>query len=259
MNRELFQSRAAGLVAFAAVAVCIAGFAVMHLTQSDVVNPVATPVSSYALTFPGIVLFPLSCLSLALACTILAGRSFGLAREGFIRFLLGATAVMLVFAAAFRTGTPETGLTWGAQIHRYTAGAAFVLLTVVAVLCAAQMRAAGTPDVVRRATWWAAALASLTFATTTVNTFLPRIADGGDWRGIPQRVLLVVLAGLVLALISGSQPTAAPVPAPVRVPARAAMAMAASRRPARMASPVASSVALSRESIRRPALAVSES
>ncbi len=219
MTHTLFRSRAAEVTAMAAVAASQAGFAVMHLTQSHAVDAVATPVSSYALTWPGIVLFPVSVLSLALACTILAGRGVGLAREGFIRFLLGTTAVMLLCAAVFRTGTPESGLTWWAQIHRYTAGAAFVLLTVVAALCAARMKEADVPDWVRRGTWWATAMAALMFLTTTVNTFLPKVLDGGDWRGIPQRVLLVVLSALVWILIANT--SRATIPASTATPATA--------------------------------------
>lgn len=211
MNRYFFRSRAAEVTAMAAVAASQAGFAVMHLTQSDSVNPVATPVSSYALTWPGIALFPASVLALALACAILAGRGVGLAREGFIRFLLGSTAVMLLCAAIFRTGTPESGLTWWAQIHRYTAGAAFVILTVVAALCAVRMKDADVPDWVRRGTWWVTALAALTFLTTTVNTFLPGFLNGGEWRGIGQRVLLVVLSALVWMLVANSRRVTVPV------------------------------------------------
>ncbi|GAA1688774.1 hypothetical protein GCM10009830_40450 [Glycomyces endophyticus] len=195
----------------AGVAAAQAGFAVMHLTQGGTVDPVAIPVSSYAVTWPGVLLFPVSVLALAATCAILAGRGVGLAREGLIRFLLGGTALMLVCAAVFRTGTPESGLTWWAQIHRYTAGAAFVLLTVVAALCAIRMRQAGAPAWVRHGTWWATALAVLTFATTTVNTFLPGFLGGGDWRGIPQRVLLVVLSTLLWCLVANSIRAAVPV------------------------------------------------
>jgi hypothetical protein len=219
MKHTLFRSRAAEVTAMAAVAASQAGFAVMHLTQFHQVNTVATPVSSYALTWPGIVLFPVSVLSLALACAILAGRGVGLAREGFIRFLLGSTAVMLLCAAIFRTGTPESGLTWWAQIHRYTAGAAFVMLTVVAALCAARMKETDVPDWVRRGTWWATAMAALMFLTTTANTFLPKVLDGGDWRGIPQRVLLVVLSALVWILIANT--SRATIPASTETPAMA--------------------------------------
>jgi len=219
MIHNLLRTRAAETTAMAAVAASQAGFAVMHLTQADAVDPVATPVSSYALTWPGIVLFPASVLALALACAILAGRGVGLAREGFIRFLLGSTAVMLLCAAIFRTGTPESGLTWWAQIHRYTAGAAFVLLTVVAALCAVRMKDADVPDWVRRGTWWATALAALTFLTTTVNTFLPGFLDGGDWRGIGQRVLLVVLSALVWILVANSTRVAIPTATLATVPA----------------------------------------
>lgn len=219
MNRTLFRTRAAEVTAMSGVAASQAGFAVMHLTQSGSVDPVATPVSAYALTWPGILLFPLSVLSMALACAILAGRGVGLAREGSVRFLLGATAVMLVCAAVFRTGTPESGLTWWAQIHRYSAGAAFVLLTIVAALCAARMRGTDVPDWVRRGTWWVTALAALTFVTTAVNTFLPGLADGGDWRGVPQRVLLVVLSALLWILVANSARAAAP--ARVLVPVQA--------------------------------------
>ncbi|MDN3243494.1 DUF998 domain-containing protein [Glycomyces tritici] len=219
MNHNLLHSRAAGVTAMAAVAASQTGFAVMHLTQSDAVDPVATPVSSYAVTWPGIVLFPASVLALALACAILAGRGVGLARDGRIRFLLGATSVMLLCAAVFRTGTPESGLTWWAQIHRYTAGAAFVLLTVVAALCALRMRDAEVPEWVRRGTWWVTGLAALTFLTTTANTFLPGFLNGGEWRGLGQRVLLVVLSALVWMLVANS--IRAMVPAGAAVPSGA--------------------------------------
>jgi hypothetical protein len=214
MFQDFFRSRAAEVTAMAGVAASQAGFAVMHLTQGDAVDPVAIPVSAYAVTWPGVVLFPASVLALAAACAVLAGRGVGLAREGFIRFLLGGTALMLVCAAVFRTGTPESGLTWWAQIHRYTAGAAFVLLTVIAALCAVRMRQAGAPAWVRHGTWWATAISVLTFATTTVNTFIPGFLDGGDWRGIPQRVLLVVLSTLLWFLVANSIRSAAPAAAP---------------------------------------------
>jgi hypothetical protein len=230
MIQNLFRSRAAGVTAMAAVAASQTGFAVMHLTQSDAVDPVATPVSSYAVTWPGIVLFPASVLALALACSILAGRGVGLAREGFIRFLLGSTSVMLLCAAVFRTGTPESGLTWWAQIHRYTAGAAFVLLTVIAALCAIRMRDEAVPAWVRRGTWWVTGLAAFAFLTTTVNTFLPGFLNGGEWRGIVQRVLLVVLSALVWMLVANS--VRAMVPAGATVPVDAVAPAARTATPA---------------------------
>ncbi|MCD0445642.1 DUF998 domain-containing protein [Glycomyces sp. A-F 0318] len=228
MTRTLFRTRAAEVSAMSGVAASQAGFAVMHLAQSGAVDPVATPVSAYALTWPGVVLFPASVLGMALACAVLAGRGVGLAREGLVRFLLGATAVTLVCAAVFRTGTPESGLTWWAQVHRYSAGAAFVLLTVAAAVCAARLRGTDAPAWARYGTWWATVLAALTFLTTTVNTFLPGLADGGDWRGVPQRVLLVVLSALLWILVANSNRAAAAVPAPAS-DARAVPVLAGSR------------------------------
>lgn len=226
MKPSLFRSDAAELTATLALATGVASFVLLHLLMSDVVDPVSTPVSMYALTSPGVVLFPLGALSLALACAILAGRGVGLQRQAFIRWLLGATAVMLVLASLFRSGTPESGLTVAAQIHRYTAGAAFVLLTVVAGLCTARMREAGASAAVRRATWWVTVLAALTFLTTTVNTFLPGLADGGDWRGVPQRVLLAVLSALIGVLIVNARREAV---SPSSLPSRNAGAAAARR------------------------------
>lgn len=230
MIRTLFRTRAAEVTAMSGVAASQSGFAAMHLAQSGAVDPVATPVSAYALTWPGVVLFPASVLSMALACAVLAGRGVGLAREGAVRFLLGATAVTLVCAAVFRTGTPESGLTWWAQVHRYSAGSAFVLLTVVAALCAARMRDADVPAWARRGTRWATALAALAFLTTAVNTFLPDLAGGGGWRGVPQRVLLVVLSALLWILVANSNRAPAAVPEPAQVAdARAVPAPAGSR------------------------------
>lgn len=234
MTHNPLHSRTAEATAMAAVAASQAGFTVMHLTQSDSVDPVATPVSSYALTWPGILLFPVSVLALALACAILAGRGIGLAREGSIRLLLAATALMLLGAAIFRTGTPESGLTWWAQIHRYTAGAAFVLLTVVAALCAVRMKDADVPDWVRRGTWWVTGLAAFTFLTTMTNTFLPGFLNGGEWRGIGQRVLLVVLSALVWMLIASS--------ARLTVPARTATPATTSSPAGRLANTPAAQV-----------------
>lgn len=208
----MFESRGATAAARTGVWAGVGGFATMHLTQSALVDPVSTPVSSYALTWPGLVLFPAGVLGLALACAVLAVRGVGLPRDGLIRFLLGATVVMLLGAALFRTGTPDSGLTLGAQIHRYSAGAAFVLLTVVGGLATARMRQARVSPAVRSGMLWATVASALTFLTTTVNTFLPWLADGGDWRGIPQRILLVTLSGLILALIANSARRTSPVP-----------------------------------------------
>jgi len=205
MKPSLFRSEAAELAATAALTASAASFVLLHLIMSDVVDPVSTPVSMYALTFPGVALFPLGALSLALACAILAGRGLGLQRQALIRWLLGTTAVMLVLASVFRSGTPESGLTFAAQVHRYTAGAAFVMLTLAGWLCAARMRESGASAAIRRATWAVTALAVLTFLTTTANTFLPGLADGGEWRGVPQRVLLVVLSALIGLLIVNSR------------------------------------------------------
>lgn len=208
----MFETRRAATAARTGVWLGIGGFAVMHLTQSDVVDPVAIPVSAYALTWPGVVLFPAGVLGLALACAILAVRGVGLPGEEPIRWLLGATAVMLLGAALFRTGTPESGLTLGAQIHRYSAGGAFVLLTVVGGLAAARTGRARMSPAVRGCMFWSTAVAALTFLTTAINTFLPGLAGGGDWRGIPQRVLLVTLSVLILALIANSDRQSGPVP-----------------------------------------------
>lgn len=211
MKTTLFRSAAAELVATAALTASIASFVLLHLLMSDAVDPVSTPVSMYALTFPGVVLFPLGASSLALVCAILAGRGLGLQRQGSIRWLLGTTAVMLVLASVFRSGTPESGLTFAAQVHRYAAGAAFVMLTLAGWLCAARMRESGASPAIRRAAWAVTALAVLTFLTTAANTFLPDLADGGDWRGIPQRVLLVVLSALIgVLIVSARREAAAP-------------------------------------------------
>ncbi len=201
----MFHSPAAGVVAGTAIVLSVLSFVVIHVTMSDTVHPLTGTVSTYALRFPGNVLFPTGAMGLAVACAILAGRGVGLPRQEPIRWILAVTPLMLMATAVFRTGTPQTGLTIGAQIHRYSAGAAFIALIVVALLCIHRSRGTDVPIGVRRMLGWIAALSLLTFAVTTVNTFWPGFLSGGEWRGVPQRVLLAVQSAQVMVLLVSSR------------------------------------------------------
>jgi hypothetical protein len=205
MQKTLFHSPAAGFAAGTAIALSVLSFAVIHLSMSDTVHPLTGTVSTYALAFPGNVLFPTGAMGLAVACAVLAGRGVGLPRQGPIRWILAVTPLLLLATSVFRTGTPETGLTAGAQIHRYSAGAAFIALIVVALLCIERSRGTDVPVGVRRALMWIAVLSLATFAVTTVNTFWPGFLSGGEWRGVPQRVLLAVQSAQLLVLLVSSR------------------------------------------------------
>ena len=165
----------------------LAGFAVLHLLMADVVDPLRDPVSAYALTQPGSALFAVGALGYALACLVLAVRT-GLG--GTVRWLLGVTGLMFVLVVLFPTDAGAEVSTVAGQVHRYAAGAAFVMLTLAGAGCA-------------RDRWTMPVLTTLSAAmlvVTALNTFAPWLADGGDWRGLPQRGLLVVHAAMVVAV-----------------------------------------------------------
>jgi hypothetical protein len=191
-NRLISDPALRGLAAVAATA-GITSFALLHVLMADIVDPLRQPVSSYALTQPGTTLFATGALGLAAACAILAG--IGAPRHTGVRVLLALTSVMFVLVVMFRTDAGTDVSSIGGQVHRYAAGAAFVLLTLVG-LWSTRHRSAPTGPAVT----WLTVLSALILLVTTLNTFLPDLADGGQWRGLPQRVLLVVQSLLIMVL-----------------------------------------------------------
>ncbi|TQL76407.1 uncharacterized protein DUF998 [Stackebrandtia endophytica] len=178
-------------LAIAAALTALAGFGFLHGYLAEVVDPVRQPVSSYALTAPGEVGFAVGAIGMAVACGALALR---FTRRAWICWPLVASSGMYVLVVLFPTDAGVAVSTVGGQIHRYAAGVAFVAVTVVAIVAA--WRSARSQRMLRVA----AGLAVLMLLVTTINTFLPELADGGAWRGVPQRALLVIHIGLFLVL-----------------------------------------------------------
>lgn len=177
----------------------IASFIAMHCLMARTVDPVVQPVSGYALAEPGNVLFPVGALSLTLAC---AAVTFGPELSAISRFGLFTTAGAFLLVTMFRTDSTHDVSSLGGEIHRYAAAAAFTLLTATGVVVALRLRHGdNSANIWRRLSLPVlAALAVATLLLTAVNTFIPDFADGGQWRGIPQRILLLILCMLIMAM-----------------------------------------------------------
>ncbi|MGH8791928.1 MAG: DUF998 domain-containing protein [Stackebrandtia sp.] len=200
MTDDVIKTRFAGVAAVAGAVVGMASFGLMHVLMAEEVNPVRQPVSAYALASPGDALFVAGASGLAVACAALAVGGRGPARQASVRLLLAVTSAMLVLAAAFPTDSGVNVSTVGGQIHRYSAGAAFVLITLAGFAACVRGRREDVSAAARRATMLLTVVCAATFLVTTVNTFLPELADGGQWRGLPQRVLLAAQSLLIVTL-----------------------------------------------------------
>lgn len=176
-------------------AVC---FLIMHLAMTDVVDPFQQPVSSYALTSPGSALFALGTMAVALSCAVLARVGLGLRDEALLRGSLAGAAVLLVLVVLFRTDTGDSVTSAAGQIHRFAAGGAFVLLACSGWM--AWRRLAGTDQHAAVAVGVLTLLGFGALVLTGLNTFMPDLAGGGQWRGLPQRALLAIQTGLVVVL-----------------------------------------------------------
>ncbi|MGH8876405.1 MAG: DUF998 domain-containing protein [Stackebrandtia sp.] len=189
------KTRLPTVAAILGACVGIASFATLHLLLAGTVDPLRDPVSAYALVPVGDGLFAAGALGYAVSCAVLAlpGRE-GARRYTAARALSAVTSVMFVLVVAFPTDAGPAVSSIGGQIHRYAAGAAFIGMTLLGF---ARSRPGGA------ARGWTAVLTGLSAATlllTTVNTFAPGLADGGAWRGAPQRILLVIHAVMLIVL-----------------------------------------------------------
>lgn len=178
----------AGIGAFVAIGAIV----LVHILTSASVDPTSSPLSTYALSTRSSWLFALACGALGLAVCFLARH---LPTIG--RWSAYTAAVMLKAVVIFPTdpATRAATLSLSAQIHRYTAGAAFVLLGV-AILAAANH----CGKVMRRWVLFSCVVVALMFGLTLAATFWPDYLAMAHWRGIPQRIMLLVEAGAIGAL-----------------------------------------------------------
>ncbi len=188
--RDAALSRGLELVAGVSALVGLAAFFGLHVGFYDVVDPVRQPVSSYALVPFGEIGFAAGALGTAVACGALALRFDG---DVLPRRLLLLSAGMYVLVVVCPTDTGVEVSSLSGQVHRYAAGVAFGVMTLLTVVMAVSRGG--------RSLRFFAGASVLLLVTTIVNTFLPGLADGGAWRGVPQRALLAVHIGFLLWLV----------------------------------------------------------
>lgn len=176
----------AGL-AVAAGVLTVAILAALHIMMAETVRVNIDPVSVYAIRPNGVLPFDLACLSMAVACVAVLFGPAG--TEPVPRWCMAGSAISLLFVVGFDTDAGMTVSTIGGHVHRYAAGIVFVLVTVATAHLWRRLSGSGLGR----------ALGILTFLNImllTLNvsgTYLPQLADGGQWRGIPQRLLVLTL------------------------------------------------------------------
>ena len=183
----------AGL-AMAAGAVTVAVLVVLHVILADEVRINVDPVSVYAINTEGVLLFDLACMAFAVACVAVL---FGHVRfEPVPRWCLAGSAVALVLVVGFDTDAGMTVSTVGGYVHRYAAGVVFVLVTVATVHMWRRLSGTGLGR-----TLGILSLGNIVLLFLNVTgTYLPDVANGGQWRGIPQRLLLLTLVVSIVLL-----------------------------------------------------------
>ena len=189
-------------LATVAAGLAVISFVSLHLVMASIVDPLRQPVSSYALTAPGDVLFAMGSFSLAAACLLAALFAPGLPRgDGLIRVLLAGSALMLVLVVVFRTDRSDAVLSISGEIHRWSAGVAFGMLTAVGAGWAWWGRGTVTGR-------WATvltAVGAVALLAIVVTTFTPDLVAGRQWRGLPQRALLLVQTLWLAVLVAPTE------------------------------------------------------
>ncbi|QHC00573.1 DUF998 domain-containing protein [Epidermidibacterium keratini] len=189
------------LASFAAplALISIIAMALVHVVAIGAVDPIDQTMSMYGVHRLSAGLFGLGCTALAAACVALADR---LPRVG--RWAAYGAALTLVLVVVFPTDVGNGPLSLSAQIHRYAAGTAFALLAILICAVLATSRAASGVLTVLLV------IAAVVLALTIIATFAPDFLGISQWRGVPQRVMLLDYA-LAVALIGArlSDPRAA--------------------------------------------------
>ncbi|MGH8878408.1 MAG: DUF998 domain-containing protein [Stackebrandtia sp.] len=181
--------------------VTIVTFVALHVMEAETISVFKDPVSTYVLTDVGAKLFALGSLGLAGSCVAVLFGPLG--SEAVPRWALGGAVVFLLLVVGFDTDAGATVSTVGGYVHRYAAGAVFVLITVAVIHTWRR----------QRGTAYGRVMGVILFANLVLlvvnwsGTYQPHILDGGQWRGIPQRLLLVILvAAIVLMAFTPRRP-----------------------------------------------------
>lgn len=175
-----------GCVAIVAGVMTIGIFALMHVIMANEVRVNVDPVSVYAINRDGALLFGLASMFMAVGCVSVLFGSVG--AEAVPRWCLAGSAVSLLLVVGFDTDAGETVSTIGGYVHRYAAGTVFVLISAATMSVWRRHRGTGFGRAM-------GILLAVNLVLLVVNwsaTYLPELANGGQWRGIPQRLLLLV-------------------------------------------------------------------
>ncbi|WP_134325082.1 DUF998 domain-containing protein [Cumulibacter soli] len=180
---SVLPSSLASIGALTAIAAMVA----IHVLMAGSVDPVSQTLSMYGVATASSGLFAVACTALALAVVSLASH---LPVMGRISAYLGA--VMLELVVIFPTDAGSGALSLSAQIHRYAAAAAFVLLAVAIMSylpqCSARLRHSMLVILVGVA---------LALLLTIAAALWPTLWSMDEWRGIPQRLLMFLEASAI--------------------------------------------------------------
>lgn len=184
----------------AGIAACFVAMLCMgylHLVPSHV-DALSQPVSSYV-SVGGGWLFTIGVSAMAAACFAVAAARLSLRRVGLLRavFVIGGLAFLT--AAIFPTDAGDGALSVSAEIHRWAAGVGMGAIPVGGLLLSWSLGTARSSGVARRVIPLVITSAAL-LAITATGTFLPDFVHSGDWRGVPQRLLLFTEIILVLVI-----------------------------------------------------------
>ncbi|MGH8794549.1 MAG: DUF998 domain-containing protein [Stackebrandtia sp.] len=189
----------AGNLSFAGIVLSLITFALLHVLMAGIANPMIQPLSDYALDPPGSVLFAIGVLLMAGACTVLTFGGMGLPNEKPVRLLLGVVTILLVLTATFPTDRGPVPTTTIGEIHRWVSSTAFFGLAVVGALACRRFE-----DGRRRLLAILTALTVVGLVLVTATSMFQDFANGGQWRGLPQRGLLLLETGTMLVLAGAS-------------------------------------------------------
>jgi hypothetical protein len=197
-------SRGGDPVVLGCVGVALLPVAVLHLSASTTVDPLASTISDYVTVPGGHALLGISAAALAAAGLVLAAalRHSALPGTGVPAALMVSWSAALLVVAVFPTNAPGTPPDAAAAVHRVAGAWVFAVLPLVGVLVAWRARsAADRSGPVSAVAWWsgATAVASLAFLLAHIPVVVLG-APGFPLLGAIQRVLVAAVLGTLLVL-----------------------------------------------------------